>query len=238
MSLLIFIPNVQGCDAPKHFAGVGLAELLREGDPRPNSNEPLVPGPGGKRGVIYSWGIAAYKPDEQDWFEAKRAPLLPAGRFWCGWPKGQRPGPDELLRDRGTTLDGYRARLGDGKEWCVPNSMILPFRFALGDDGQIEKPIARPYEAIREQALWALGEVERYVRQEADIDWEKAVKYCAFMLSINYRVNLEICLALELFDDKNVGRIMSLSSDYERIVAILSEKKSPAAPAGASGGDG
>jgi hypothetical protein len=227
MSLLIFIPGKFGPNLD-HLSEVGLADLLRDGDRGPNASDLVHGGPGGAPGVLFSWDVAQYKPDAQTWQPCKPDPArgLAAGRFWFGSAKDSTPGPDDFLRDAPARLRGFPVELADGREWLVPNGMMLPCRFALDESGQPAKVPTRPVEKIHERTLWAFQAAASWIRGEAEIPWPEALDYAAFMLSLNYRVNLEICLTLELFDEKNLGLLLARSTDLDTLLAI--QKKTAA----------
>ena len=245
--MLIFIPNKTGGDVARLFAEVGLEELLREGDAGPNASDLLSAGPSGERGVVLSWGVPGYKPDMQTWSPCKPDAnrKLPAGRFLLGFersalrPDGEADLPSALARSATVQFDGPLVRLADGNAWRIPNGMRLPYRFGLDDAGHVAKVVRPEYSRIHERTLWAFEAVRGEVAGEQAIDELQGLDYCAFLLGLNYRVNLEVCLALGLFDGAAIGRVMFASTDSEKLIAIADEvKKNAAQPPGASGRNG
>jgi hypothetical protein len=239
MSLQIFIPNKSG-NSPDYLREVGLGDLLRldAGDSGPQSIDVVANGPGNQRGSVFYWlgseSHPGYHPQSQTWVAAKldKQRQLPAGRFWLCLDGAT---PDTLVRDESCRLAGYFVELADGNRWVVPNGMLLPMRPALDDTGSIVKLPARKFEAIHNRTLWALSAIEALHRQGTEIPYAESVVYAAEMLSLNYRVNLEICDALGLFDDQNIGRILFCSTDRDRLLAIADDLKKNAAASNSNG---
>jgi hypothetical protein len=222
----IFVPNRNGCSLD-HLREVGLEELLRDGDSSPMAVDIIGVGPGGHRGVVFYWPRSCskpgYHPESQKWIAAKTdaARNLPAGRFHlCLDGDGT---PETLLRDEDARLAGYFVELDAGRKWAIPNSKMLPFRFALDDEGNLIKVPKRQYEPLHKRMQWAFEIAESNLRDGTDIPWDDAIAYAAEMLSINYRVNREICFALELLDNR-VGQILKMSVDFEKLHAIVEAK--------------
>jgi hypothetical protein len=164
-----------------------------------------------------------YRPERQSWTPAKPDLKrgLPGGRCWFGWNKADGlPAPGALERLPEATFEGMRVKLGDGNEWIVPNGTRLPVRFVLDDAGIPVKLPTRAVEAIHARTLWAFEKTSAYLRDGAPIPWKEGLDYCAFMLGLNYRVNLEICLLLELFNEESIGTLMARSTDLPKLMAL------------------
>jgi hypothetical protein len=243
LSLQIFIPNKTGCDLA-YLRDVGLEELLRDGDRTPLTVNVLANGPSGGGGIVFFWPPDVAGPrNGQTWHAAKPDPAparkLPAKRFWFSVDGAT---PETLARDAAVQLPGYPVQLGDGREWIVPNAMLLPARWALTDSGQTERLPIRRVEKVHQRMTVALSWIERQFTGQTDgTDWDTVIAYVADLLSINYRVDREICLALELFDDLTLRNALRMSVDLEKLQAILRDLKknnagqltaSPAANAG------
>jgi hypothetical protein len=252
MSLLIFIPGKHGADL-KHLVDVGLGDLLRleAGDRGPNGSDLLSAGPGGNRGVVFSFSgsvVPGYAAEKQTWQPAKPGWMpspkpspsgrgqgegagapLPAGRFWFGWPQDSPPRPADLVRDPKATLDGYLVQLADGNSWAIPNGMLLPCRFALDEAGDPQKVPCREVAAIHARTLWAFQAIQRQIETNEPPPWRESLEYAAEMLSLNYRLNLELALALGLFDERNLGNILKASTDLDQLIAISQKKRAAAA---------
>jgi len=231
----IFIPKKSGANLD-HLREVGLEELLRidAGDPGPMAVDVISNGPGGGPGVIFYWlggeRLPGYFPASQTWHVAKPDAQrnLPAGRFQICLDGAT---PETLIRHPKARLDGFPVELGDGHEYIVPSGIKLPFRFAMGDQGETIRLPTRKVERIHERTLWAFRTLEASMQAGIEIDFEESISYAAEMLSVNYRVNREICLLLGLFDGQNVGRLMARSTDLEKLLAIAQEVKKKAASA-------
>jgi hypothetical protein len=222
----IFLPNKAGFK-PEDFREVGLEDLLRDGDLLPDAYDLVRPGPAGMMGTVLCWRHASnrpgYRPECQAWQPAKpdKTRGLSAGRFYLCLDE---TAPETLAREKAACLDGgIPVRLADGREWTLPNGTRMPVRFALDDQGQVIRLPTRKVEKIYERTLWAYRSLETYAREGTPVPCEEALAYLAEMLSINYRVNLEICLALGLFDESNFVRAMAYTTDLPKLQMIGAE---------------
>jgi hypothetical protein len=219
----IFIPNKTGCNLD-YLREVGLEQLLRDGDSMPMAVDVISNGPGGGGGIVFYWmrstKLPGYHPEQQSWHAAKpdTSRNLPAARFYVSVDGDT---PDTLLRDEAARLPGYFAELADGREWAIPNSAMLPFLFGIGDQGEIVRLPKRSVAPVAERMGWAFDSLERMLRDGAEVPWEEGISYAAEMLSLNYRLNRELCLLLGLLDSQSVGRILRFSIDAKTLQAKL-----------------
>lgn len=215
------------------LAACGLAALLREGDRTP-VNFPLAgAGPGGHTGVVLDWGTAnpGYYPDRQTWREIAVPGSAP---YWLGLERDALPTPHDLARSGDDLVDGFLTRLGDGQEWVVPNVAKIPCDYALGDDGGIVRRTGLRFETLLGRMTWALGVLDREIRDGVSPDVGEAIGYAAEMLGVNYRITRDIALALGLFNDRNLGQVLTRSVDLPKLFAIQEEvRKKKAADAAA-----
>jgi hypothetical protein len=220
----IFIPDVRGeADVVQLLTGVGLEELLREGDAKPQTLDVPANGPHGGPGLILHWDRPRDQPQRATWKAAApdSARKLPAKRFWISFDPNESP--ETLKRD--AMLQGIRLTLCDGCEWLVPNVTSLPFRFSIDDEGHAcQTPTAKAVK-VQERMLWAFNALHALITEKTPIPIEEAIAYAAEMLSLNYRVNREICLELGLFDRDKVLEVLKFSTDLPRLIAIAIDVK-------------
>lgn len=230
MHYQLFLPGKSVFD-PRDLAAAGLADLVRPEDRQPVTFPLTGPGPGGNVGIVLNWGTPrpGYFPESQEWHE------LPGG-VWIGWEREHPPTPDDLDRAPDRTVQGAPTRLGDGREWVVPNVVNIPCAFGLGPGGTVSrKPLAR-YAEFRELGteVFAALEANETGRQELQI--EPALDLGARLLAVNYRIARPLCLLWELFDQTNLGRVLNRSIELHKLIEIVDEhrKKKAAADAAAA----
>ena len=208
-SYLLYFPGQTGAD-PRHFERAGLGELLRTDDLQPSFADVVDRGPDGGAGVIAGWIDVRHPaanprmghfPEAQTWEPCKpdASRKLPAGRFWLGREAARPPGPEQLARD--VQLAGFEHLLADGNLWLAPNILLLPHRYALGEDDQEIRVVKASHASIFERGLWCYRAIEAEVRENAPRPGKLLREYCAEMLALNYRVNREISYWLGLWDD-------------------------------------
>lgn len=216
MHYQIFFPH-ETVYTPELLKRAGLGELLRAGDREPTCFPLIGAGPDQQNtGIILDWGASrpGYFPTEQTWRRLNE-------QCWFGINNASPPTPGDLLRPEELLIDGTVKVLGDGHEWILPNIAYLPCRFGLGDDGRPErKPDAR-FEEF--QAL-AIELFDRLAREQRERDYflpeQDKLAYAARVLAVNFRVALPICLALELFADRNLDVVLSRAVDRDKLLAI------------------
>jgi hypothetical protein len=233
MHYQIYLPGSNGAD-PGQLAAVGLGDLLRPYDDAPMWF-PVDGGPDGRAGQIVTWRspgdfVPGYRPDRQDWQAADADDVrhLPAGRYWYGVDRRLPVTPDCLRRRR--TVDGLSPLvLLDGQAWVFPNVLCLPARVVL-DRGRLAEAPRPEWQPIADRGQWALEMLLANLTADTPVPWPEAYRYCAEMLGVNYRVDLEICVRLGLFDRDNLATAISRTLDVARIKSVLDdlEKKNGA----------
>lgn len=242
MHYAIFFPQRTGAD-PKHFESVGLAGL-EDGAQFIDITKESIPAIG-MPGMLAFWGDLppAEVLREMTWESAAEntATDMPAGRFWIGWDPDELPEPTELARPK--QWGGHWQTLNDGQDWLIPSYMRLEHVYRMGDNGQ---PVRRPapqWEAFTrrsEEIQKGLFDVVMLAnlldgRPLTPDDPDTEVKTCtienglthaAEALAINYRLNLEIALALNLFSDTVLPKVLAKTIDLPEILATHEEKKS------------
>jgi hypothetical protein len=207
MHYQIYLPGSNGAD-PGQLAAVGLGDLLRPYDDAPMWF-PVDGGPDGRA-------------------DADDVRHLPAGRYWYGVDRRLPVTPDCLRRRR--TVDGLSPLvLLDGQAWVFPNVLCLPARVVL-DRGRLAEAPRPEWQPIADRGQWALEMLLANLTADTPVPWPEAYRYCAEMLGVNYRVDLEICVRLGLFDRDNLATAISRTLDVARIKSVLDdlEKKNGA----------
>jgi len=196
------------------YESLGLSHLAGTS---PSYREVIGTGPDGGKGVILHPTVSGetapkieYKPDRQTWVKCKR--------FWVGWENGEKPGPNELRREKLCT--GYPVELNDGNEWVVVIAKIfsttgedathLPEYFGLDKDGGMITKVIERYSQVVEDAkrFWDVS-----VNSAKGGGWDEAVPMAARALGVNYRISTAECLALNLFTHDNVNEVLTALID-------------------------
>lgn len=140
--------------------------------------------------------LAAIDLEAQEWQPAAPTGDLPAGRYWLGVWKSQRPGPEDLQREE--HADGIPLELRDGRQWVVPIADYLPkmLRLNRATGQQEERPSERHAEFIRranELFRLLIGDgFQESVEKHLRVVIPDGLRFAADALAINYRVNLDL----------------------------------------------
>lgn len=237
----IYIPGATA-PQPQLLDQVGLPGLVRDDDWGPQIIPILHNGPDGGGGLLFTWldvagvennPVAGHSAERQRWAPAPRDPVrnLPEKRYWFGYEPLRPPTPTDLLRLH--PLPGFHAILADGNEWQLPNSQRLPHRYALGEDGREKAVVKSAYEEVSRKMQWCYDAIEAYVRFGGDRNPVEYRDYLAWMLSQNYRLNLQICYWLQLFDEENWWTASTATVDWltlQQIEEDVKKKESASSP--------
>ena len=162
------------------------------------------------------------------------------GRYWIGWDPESPPTADDLKRVK--QYGGHWTTLGNGEQWLIPSYMRLDHVFRMGTDGE---PIMRPApqwerfckrsEEIQQSVFEAVGIANDLngrpaVPDDPATEFTKVtvsggVAYSGDVLSINYRLNVEIALMLGLLTSGVLPKVIAASIDLPQILATYGEKK-------------
>ena len=231
MHFLIFIPNVQG-PSPQNLIDVGLGDLLRPDDDQPGCFDLSGRTPSCEPGQLWGWITAGkqslqFEPQTQKWIAAKPHGDLQAGRYWIGWDADSPPTPDELLRKR--TIPGYEATLGDDQLWLIPNAAEVPSRYDLDDAGQWVTRALDRYRGFVERAAWAFDFCQRMIEAEYQLPFPpEAVPFALEAMNWNYRLPRELAAALGVIQPGNLFKILSSTTELQRLREIASGLKKTA----------
>lgn len=232
----IYVPG--GVRGPDLLQRLGITELVA-GAPGPFFTELLANGPDGKAGLLLE-----FTPNAKGEFHGRQwkacAPdlelNLPAGRFWWGFPP-QGLHPDTLLRS--PLLAGHMMTLGDGRKWRIPNMLLLPHSYIVDElTGDEAKEVLPRWNALYDRMTWAYGVLKAIVENDSTATAEEGREcriYMAEVLATQYRVNLELCRRLKLFNDDNWFSIAKWTVDclsLHHIEQELQKKSTVSTPPG------
>lgn len=166
-------------------------------------------GPGRQSGVICAADAdgVGYWPERQEW--------LPAGLpgIWIGWARDQRPGPDDLRRER--QVPGHLVTLSDGQPWLVPAAQrweetgfarALPARMRLTaagewSSGEVLPDYCRLWTAAQR---WFDFVTTASTGTPTTVLFREAADMACEALAVNYRMTRGEVAALGLLDDRQV----------------------------------
>jgi hypothetical protein len=214
----IYVPT----SMPPEMAAAAVGPLFRRGDQEPTA-VPINPGPGGGRGVVLTWAEtddSGYRPERQTWTRCEAVSGAAESEYWIGFDKLSSPTPANLARAPAARMKGLPARLLDGNDWIVPNSALLQHRFRLGDDGRAARVPAPEAEGVLQLSKWAQDALERSIIDRKLIPLAEGLSVAVSLLRINYRVNIDICRILGLFDPPTI-RLALLQSTNARAITLV-----------------
>jgi hypothetical protein len=224
----LFVPQTFDTEPLTHLQRLGLDSLHVAGDPAPTTALASL-GPTGGPGLMISWSRidstgsipCFYDAANQIWqpLQVDHARQLPAGRAWLGWHKEQIPEPADLER---------KVQHGTGPlqlglhQWIIPCLLDLPHRMRL-EEGHLKHSPCADFLWFSERAEWGLDLAARWVIGDelSQHDLAEAYRFAARMLGLNYRINLEIALALDLLTDHTVRQMLMVAWDYPRFQTVL-----------------
>ena len=244
---LIFLPGVTGTDT-RHLVNAGLGDLLREGEPGPDTME-CDRGPDGKPGLLLTWRTGDLETDPRfmmhDKLKWTSAPSvdhpelgkLEAGRYWVGVDEENPPQPADLARP--SMISGLSITLADGYSWSVPTISRFPNRYQLNDGGEITRVIKDEYHKFYEAGMRVVAEVMQHfstieeIRDKVpDIDdysipvtAKNGLVLIAQALALNYRINWELAFLLDLLDERSGAMALLAFCELGQIKEVLDEKK-------------
>lgn len=168
----------------------------------------------------------------QDWLPAAPDGELPAGRYWVGIWKQQKPTPDDL--QRATLVDGAPLLLRDGREWVIPIADYLPRLMTInrqtGDEELRPLPdhlsfIERTNEIFK---LFISDEFHDRLKDDFRVVVPKGLTYAAEALAVNYRVGRDLVDMLGLIGEFEAVQIAGIATGLDLVAtAEATQKKSP-----------
>lgn len=223
--LLYFLPGTTVKPRPDEIKALGL-----EFDHPPTPIECHGTGPSGGPGVTLvdpvrmgPWGLGV-KPG-QHWEEVFG--VDGRVRYWVGWYKDAKPGPDDLKRD--IQLPGPIVELADGKKWQVPriqawneedalHELALPCKRRRHPRGHWYRGgVVDEYQSLLQQGreFWeVLTAAAANVRDDGSFhyEWPPLCDFAATLLAINYALTLDDVSALGLFDGEARANDVALAA--------------------------
>ena len=211
-----FLYFIAGNAAGRQFSALGLdGRLGSDGmeQLRVNADD----SPTGMPGVVFTSPSPAGLPKPIDWHST------PDGKYWIGWHKHSRPGPDDLRND--VEAAGFNVELCDGNRWRVP--LVVPFRdidreresglpqvYALAGESTASRNGREYAETVKSEYMPLVEEAEKFLaalHDDSDAPRPDMVGYCARLLGVCYRIGLREMLALGLLD-KECAEMMVFGS--------------------------
>lgn len=240
-SFLYYIPGAPilmgGANAAEWIAKAGLTETL--GEPEHLASQSLKQGPDGGPGCLFVVKrddaplALRYAPGEQTWAEY--------GGFWLGYATGDKPGPDDLIREE--SCRGYWVKLGDKRNWLVPVARLffggttLPCSIGWDANGSEVRRVLPEYEELRRQAnaVYDAALEDMKAGQETPVDSGFALQ----VLGVNYHVGKAEATALSLFTDHSMKCLRNAAIDFPTFMRVVDElKKNGLEPGSTSPGSG
>lgn len=228
--LLIYIPGRHGQN-PEMLRDVGLGALLTSDDSGPSFAAVINNGPDGGAGALAFWDALSQdrvprptiNKESQVWQAAKPCGDLQAGRFWLGYEKSRPPTPECLSRRH--QHPGEAVTLNDGNEWLIPVARQLPRVLGLDESGNVGSRVDDSYREFFEQAYAIFDLFDLTGDGNATLPHKDGYEFASLALSINYRVNRDVCDFLGLIGTKSLFDIPKVVCELEKLLPVL-EKKS------------
>lgn len=247
MNYHIYIADAVGSDPARHFARVGLADLIDSAPPSCTEVRPPE-GPDDGGGMLFTWQAAgaplinAIDRTTQTWLPTVAREGFAAGVAWIGWQTASPPTPHDLLRPN--PLSGPTIGLSGDRLWRVPVAKLLPRKFGQTPDGQPDMLLDE-----RHVQLWE--DASRY--HDHILNWRETAAYGDLLaypalgdefqaalrvLGHNYRINETIARAFALFDHFDPLAILAASFEHDVSISfeidnwIVAQKKTAVIPAG------
>jgi hypothetical protein len=233
--ILVYLPGSTGNNGGDELKRVGLAELL-DRSVSPIATPIVTAGPdgGGGRLITFDSPNLPATPTNidmatQEWKPAPPSGELPAGRYWLGYVKDQRPTPAEL--QRADLCDGEPVILRDGNQWVVPIADYLPKRLTV--DPSSGKEVREVAERHRAFVHWADSLYEYFLSDGFAAMLEKdlvvqipdGLAGVAMALAKNYRVNRDVVDLLELVEEYEAFEVVKVAIGMAGTLRAISEKK-------------
>lgn len=221
MSLLVFFPGALGRVHNKTLLDdAGLAPLYDD-DTEIAFADVLDNGPDGGTGILCGLNVPVlfHAADKQEWHECSQDGKLEAGRAWIGWFKNQRPTPETLARKK--QFNGELTELNDGNEWLIPIAKQLPHVLGRTREGKAKLTVAERYRAFFERSYAVLEMFMTAPQGEAAMTYEEAQAYGVQALAINYRVTVDLVVALELITTDLLWTIPEIVTEFRKMIEVL-----------------
>lgn len=235
---LLFFPNVQGAN-PDHIKNAGLESLGVDAE-----FYPIDRGPGGKPGMFATWNFGNTEIDPWIGFDDSKQKWVQSvnKKYWLGWEVNRPPSPRSLKRNQ--IYDGYDVTLCDHNNWLIPKVTALPHRLKVDGEGNTVRAVKDEYREFYERGMEIsrqifvaldmvdeanmvkrVGELGEYSDNIQPVSIHDGAKFACQALGLNYRLNHEIAMHLELLDDRNLQAIITSASNLPEILETNRDQK-------------
>lgn len=241
MHYQIFVPGVQGSDSGI-LRNVGLGDLLSDTDSGPDAIY-VHRGPDGRDGMAFAWR-RENEPIGMDlntvWTPAPKEPDrgLEAGRYFLGVRPADPPQPKDLIRRR--PIPGHKMTLADGFTWLIPTLGTFPSNLSIDAEGNVVEEVKEQYRAYVAQGMVMIGDlfgkmdevIDRMAIAEEDrgqyamqVTMVDGLRFIVAALAVNYRVNFEIAMMLQLLDQRSAAETIIRICELGDIAQVVGQKK-------------
>jgi len=225
---LYFVPGLHGLNKDD-LVRLGLAEVFA--GVAPTCRE-CTPGPDGGPGVVlaappneYAGGImpaVGFHRSTQTWHKA--------GSYWLGIETENPPRPADLQRPE--TIDGYRLRLEDGRDWLIPvarhfeKGSVMPRRLCLGPEGEVIFEALPRYARFCTNVELIWRDCRRLFRMLSEgeepltLTDKQVLDFAVEALGVNYRVAIPEAALLQILTTQNMNLILNLVVDLPAYLAV------------------
>lgn len=196
--------------------------------------------PDGERGVLVQFDAprrpASSSPrglnlEMQQWKQASRQGELEKGRYWLGWDREHRPGPQDLRR--GHTVSGEMLTLLDGQNWDVAVQYFVPTRLGIdietGEQVRVPQgeyvPFVERCRALEAQLFEQWSDLTAEDLADRTVSLPDGLRFATEALAINYRLVPDLVDGLELLSDREVGEIVMAAVGISTMALLAREKK-------------
>lgn len=214
MRPLIFIPGQSG-DRPDARA---MRLLGLEGFEKQADMIHISAGPASQAGWLLSWLSPTftqllYAPDKQTWIPAASVNGSTFGRYFvCVW--NQSPCSESDLRKK-DARKGQLITLGNGEQWRITTPQTLE-RYPVFADGAVQWVVDEQFnwlstelDEIKATALTTWIDAEQKQHTTFTFDDTRHFLFLCDVLAINYRITPELVVALRLFSNDSVRRVIA-----------------------------
>ncbi len=210
-------------------------------------------GPDGNKGAVFGQrDDTKIDLPNQTWRKIPKSPV----NAWVGFDNDARPGPGDLLRDKG--LPGHFTGLLDGNEWLIPVArgvvedgdglgwyVALPCDSALDDDGNwTDGDVTARYAGLWQLACdWFQHQCNAGKKGTKKIsvqtDFKETRGHAATVLAVNYRIGAVEAAMLNVFDSSQAASRIVLNTLIDvPTIEQFAEKKTGGDRGGSRSSDG
>lgn len=233
MSFLYFVPGTSRAVPPQFAHAFETTPAIRD---------IVGAGPGGTAGKLFAAGKYLTDADNFGFYASRQTWHKAGGGCWIGYETDALPTPDQLKRAK--TLAGHEMKLGDGRLWTIP----VARRF---EEGRWQSALPNQMVYDPDTNTWQYsGTVKTYQRlwdiaerwwdmltdtpdedgtRNVDISTADGVAWATECLAVNYCVGPVECSVMQLWNDSNIGEVLSAVCDLPTLTA-WAKKKSDATP--------